>query len=523
MRYSKGMKHYLLLLAGLVGGILAYAGVPGQPLIEITTTSLAQDGKASLVVSSAPTVATVQINRHHYGLLPVELKNLTPERYALIISAPGYHDCAVDLSLAADTRTELYVELVQKTGYLQVSVNVPNATVRVGQTEYPAGLIELSVGQHDISVRAFGYASRELEVLVPLNLINYLAVDLEAVEFSLTTPLLSRGSFNPRNAGLQGTTILSYEVTNRGLASYQVFDAAGELRYAETGTPFATWQQDWYWNGRDQAGTILPDGLYTIKVIVQPDADTLTNYQTFEYALEARLDSSLLVLPQGLSTVLPGPALAYGAFLPAADSLYWGIGLLARSDSSGLPQLYASLKGNLALRRLFDLGLVCEVGPDSGALILRGGLRAGLPAASLPLLGSFSPGAALSFDLPVAGDTEALRIRLGLPLSLGTPFLFLQLAPEFSFRYDDGPAWQLSAAAAIGLSGYNLAAQLSARLSSADLAGGFSLQWPMQLALDLNLLPPGLPLRASLNGQLGLGASQLSWQAGLYFEVEALR
>jgi flagellar hook assembly protein FlgD len=93
------------------------------------------------------------------------------------------------------------------------------------------------------------------------------------VEVVSDTGMVANLWVNPQRfaAGLEGaldlTTQLSYKLTNRGLVTVTVLDAQGQVvrRLVERGERAAGLGGE-IWDGLSDAGTVVPDGLYTFKV-----------------------------------------------------------------------------------------------------------------------------------------------------------------------------------------------------------------------------------------------------------------
>lgn len=508
---------YLAFMACLLVGALGLSAESKVPSIEIKTESQNLDGKASLALRCNVRNATVFLNKLYQGTLPRDINGLVPGNYLVVISADGYFDQNLEISLGANTKTTVTVELIQKTGYLNISANAKDAIVVLGRQVYATGLIQLPAGLQTLTVKAFGYEERSFEVLVPLNLIHQVEVTLEPASFRTTTPQISRTAFNPRNAGMLGSVGLSYEVSTAGQAEYLVFDDSGRLVHKEESRLFDTWDQNWFWSGRDSGGHPLPDGWYNMQAIIQSAADAPGEPKLYRFDYDIRIDSSMLVLPQGMSGAVPGPGLGYSSFLPASSSLYWGGGFVLQFAGTVFENIQANMRAGLSLKDSLDFGILMQVGSEEGRFIFGSTIRTGLKP-----LGWFSPGAALSLRLPADTQYEPLTVRLALPLALGSRFISLNLSPELAAHYSSYFYWTGSASLSLNLATYSFGVQVSSRLSSTALGQSpLRLSQTVPIALDINFMPARFPLRASLGGLLELEAGKARWQTGVYFEVDA--
>jgi len=515
MRYSRNMKYLAIILCLLTSWPQLRADSK-PPAIEIKTESQALEGKASLLLRCNVRNASVSLNKISQGNLPRDILGLQPGSYSVIISAEGYFDQSLELSLAANTKTTVTVELIPKLGYLYIRSNVKNTIVQRGRQVFEAGLVQLPAGPQTLTIKAFGYEEKTIEVLVPLNLIHQIEVELQPASFRTTSPSISRTSFNPRNAGLLGSISLHYDVSAAGQAEYLVFDATGTQILYQESRVFDDWQQSWFWNGRDATGLALPDGSYRMEVRIRPADDVPSQRLLYSYDFDIDIDSTMLVLPQGMARAIPGPASGHSSFLPASSSLYWGGGFLLLIQDDNPAQLQAGMKLGLSIKDTLDIGLQLHIGTESGSLVMESAVRSGFAP-----IGWFSPGAALSVRIPADSLRIPLQTRLALPLGLGTRFINLNLAPEIALNYTSSWYWTGSGSLSLNLSTYSFGVQVSSRLTSSPLGQGpLAVNMPIPLALDINLMPANFPLRINLNSTLFFGQTTTNWQAGLYFEVD---
>lgn len=516
------MRHFAVLLLAMVSlGLLQAQS--NQPFLSISTTHLAQDGLASLSVESNIGSAGISIGRNYAGTVPVSVGKLTPGSYLVIIEAESYDRMVIEVSLAADTATTLYLRLVQETGYLSLQVNVPEAQIRHRGKEYPAGLIRLPTGPQELEVRAFGYENQDIVVFIPANLLFNYDLTLQPAVFRVDSAKISRERFNPFNSGMLGSVSLGFMASSYGSAYYSIVDETETLVFEKQSDPFDTWQQDCFWDGRNMDGQVVADGLYFFRASIVPENPEAAEQELYQLEFPLYVDSSILVLPQGSRRPTAGPVFGWAGFLPSESSLYWGGGALFKAADPLAPMLHVLMQAGFSLRNLLDFGLALEVGTEVGSLVVQSSLRSGLPP-----IGIFSPGLALSASIPANTLRQPLSLVLGLPLTLGSSFFHVTVAPELEAYYIEDLRWRMGISAAISLSNFMFGAQLSGRIASTAF-GYAPLEFglPLAVGLDLNLIPPDFPLRINLTSSLSFangtdGQTTLGWEAGLLFGADIL-
>ncbi len=479
------------------------------PTIQVESATLG--GLSSLSVRCDVRGASVWLDHLLRGSVPLDLTGLTPGTHLLILRADGYYDAIIALSLAADTKTTVTSALQLRTGFLDIRVDPPSATVIIDGESWSPGIIELPAGQQTVTVKAFGYQEQTFSVFVPESLFTSISATLQTAPFEATGFSLSRERFNPRNAGLKGLARVSFSVTAAGTAHLTIEDDTGQtVHQAELG-PFDDWDQSSDWSGRDDAGLPVPDGAYTVELTVKPVAGTAYLEESYFYRDEVMVDSTLVMMPSGTYGVLNGSIYAPEPFAPAADgfrveSLLYAAGQVDAADSIGGG---VALSASLSLEAGVDVGLGLEFAGSTAAAA-----RLALKL-SAPNLGPLGLGGLVEGRISDALAGNPAWARVGASLGLGSPFFNVVAMPHVGAYWEDNLiAAKAGLGAALTVSGYYLGASLSASALTEKLSGGFSLGWPIQTALEIRFAPPRLPLSFRIVAGLDWSPEPTSWTAG---------
>ncbi len=516
MGYSGAMKSpALAVLALSLALALSPRAVSAQaPLPAISVESAELGGNAELVIKSDQKATEVYLDYFKRGSAPISLQSLSPGPRLLVLRSEGYYDLSLQLNLAPNTRTTVmaYLELI--TGYLSVQAEPAWAEAIIDGESYGQGILLLPAGLRSVRIQAFGYQSRDYSVFIPEKLMATLNASLERAPFDVSAYALSAERFNPRNSGLKGGVRLGFRVSAPGRAEARLSAADGRvLREWKLG-PFSDWEQEFSWDGRDAAGLPLPDGAYSIAVQARAEPGIETPRDLFEHEWNIAIDSTLVVTPSGRFGALPGSVLSPDAFTVPDSSLHVRIGAVFSGQASS--EGYAGVRGGvelsmgLSLEGSVDIGIGARASASDEAGVALAGLRY---AFSLPR----PLGAALALDGGLSASSAASPswLRLSAPLGIGSRFVNLSLAPEFGLYWADGNLAKAGLSGAFTVSGYALGASVSARAQSEDLYQGFAAAWPLDLAAELRILPPGLPLSFTLFGQISLNPEPASWKAGV--------
>ncbi len=249
-----------------------------EPLLSVEETGLDEKDQTRLVIKTNPPDASLYINSLYQGTTPLNISDLKPGIYRITLSKDGYYTRNFFIEIKAGTEKSLYVEMSQITGFLVFSVSPPDSQIYVdGQLVRNSG-VEVPEGLHQITIRRFGYTDYRSAVQVVRNRTGRVTAVLEKAPFGVSGISLSKSSFNPENPGSLGQTVISFDVSAPGTGTIVITGPDGRTEKEITLPVFSTWEQNIPWNGRDAAGSPLPDGTYTISLRVRGSEtpDTVT-------------------------------------------------------------------------------------------------------------------------------------------------------------------------------------------------------------------------------------------------------
>jgi hypothetical protein len=422
----------------------------------------------------------------------------------------GYYDNSIHLTLAPDTTTTVTASLRLKTGYVQLQTKPGNAIVSYDGNEYKAGMLELPIGNRFLTVKAFGYREKTIQVFVPERLVVNTEVILDQAPFEASNFETSRTRFNPRNAGARGLIRASFRVSAPGKAKTSIFAPDGSLVDEFSSEIFSDWSQLIEWNGKGQNLDPVADGRYLLSIRVTPEEGLPYTQDHYLFESYVTVDSSVVVTPRGQYGALPGSLWAPEAFSPADTSLGLAFAGFVRGSFEAVPGGGGFIAFSVSLEGLLDVGLAVEAGTgdESGAGLL--GLKI-----SAPLSGPIGLAFHADGRLAAASSASPGWARGGLTLGIGSRFANLVLAPDLGAYWQDGYSARAGIGSALTLSSYSASISLSGRVESASLDTGLKAAWPLQTGLELRFLPPELPLGIRLFGGLAWDPGPASWHAGL--------
>jgi len=182
-----------------------YSTIPvtfGTPSVSIGTPSVGavsvgvaatstQDPNGSLFIRSDPSRSGVFLAGEYAGMTPLEIGNLTPGVYPLTIAKYGYANSSMEVKVVAGERSTAEVTLEPLSGgEILVNTDPAGATVSVDGVPSgvsPAGIANLSLGNHTIAATLEGYQPVEAQVMLEPG-------DTKTVNLTFPTPTVTRKS-----------------------------------------------------------------------------------------------------------------------------------------------------------------------------------------------------------------------------------------------------------------------------------------------------------------------------------------
>ena len=476
--------------------------------------------ETGLEIVSDPEEAEIYLDNRYLGLTPLLLEDLEPGRYKLTLKKKGYYPYNGWIDFYEDYLLHEAV-LEPITGTFKITTVPGNALIYLATSELESGSAsEIPVGSYSLRVRAFGYEDYVARVEIEEKLMTSLRVELKAAEFSLYDVRASKKVFNPENAGLLGRTRVSFLVTSFGRGRAVVLNEQNQEVFSREFSSFKTWEQSFEWNGRDDAGLLLPDGFY--KVVIEARSAPAEEL-FFKKEISVQIDSSLRIDYRSLWSGSAGLLYAPVPEVLPDQNIQLSTLILAHLESPG-GVLSFSAPWNIAFR----LGLNNNLEIDALAGLIIGHYQnesgagsifpffagASLKAVLLKPSGSFGLGSSALIRLSYQNvSTDRLAnftgIGAGLPSSLTLGPVGIVISPEMVLSYTRVYHYPQSAPEpglfvwAYGKTGLildlgSLIFGVSASFRTKPFQEGFGLDLPLQGGAEIHWLVPGTQLYLSL-------------------------
>lgn len=473
----------LFFILFLLTAALAVATEEEPPRISVET--IEQQGMASLVVQTDVSNASIYINNLYRGIAPLTLSNLKPDTYLVTIKKQGYKERSISLNLSANTKTTVYMNLIPATGYLSIISEQTVELIANGKT-YHGNFIELPEGEYTCRARSFGFEDEYFDTKIIYNKTTYQTVTFTPAEFRAEDFFSSNIVFNPRNAGLYGYSIISFNVTTYGYAHVAIQDESGNLLFSFSAPNFTTWEQTIKWNGRDENNKPVPDGMYTIIITLYDTSKAHEEQTPYIFQQEITIDSSLVFYPEFHSGFVPGsffaPAITHpenASFKTSTGFSYTSIGTF---EEFGMLEFFVKTSLSLPAAGRFQLGASIGTEPE----LLKATVGCLLPVAGWkPVYFGFMCSSNIQSE--TRGGTD---ISAGIPVTIGSREFSCTIVPGATVILLSSPVLTAYTELALQYSAFNIAASVSGRLSTSNLLmQDFALALPAKITFDFAFIP----------------------------------
>ncbi|AEH40848.1 hypothetical outer membrane protein [Treponema paraluiscuniculi Cuniculi A] len=143
---------------------------------------------------------------------------------------------------------------------------------------YPCAIPEemvLTPGECEVTVCAFGYTKKTLQVVVEEGSFTVVDGRLDTARLELTDVTAQRAHFNPRDPAGLNTEYVTFRVTKSAKCTVTVKNAEGKVVCEEPVESTGTWEHTYQWSGRDrETHEPLPNGRYELYVRAADGKDT---------------------------------------------------------------------------------------------------------------------------------------------------------------------------------------------------------------------------------------------------------
>lgn len=254
-----------------------------QLSISPEKTSPLQAKRSSIYVRTNVSNAKVFLNGIYQGTSNITISDLRDGFYNLKVEKEGYKTERFKIQVKDGVKQDYYVELKQWTGFVTFSVTPSWAEIKVDSDVIRSSTVELSEGSHWVQVRYFGYETLKEEIWVERRNHIYAEIVLTEAEYKVTGFEAGKKSFNPQLPDSMGKCKFEFYVTNDGACDISVADEGGSIVRKAHFSDFRTWNNSFAWDGCDENGNIVPDGIYTATLISGKD----------EFTAQVAVDSSI--------------------------------------------------------------------------------------------------------------------------------------------------------------------------------------------------------------------------------------
>jgi len=235
----------------------------------------------TLTITSSVAKAEVYLDGDYLGLAPQKAVGLTPGIHRLLVQKNGYERDMRAIRVEGGIDSEIRVDLVPARGTVVVE-GLPQgaaAEVLVDARAVIAteGVLTLPEGGYTVEVSVFGYRPTRTAVSIKSGSREAIPAPNEIALFQASALTASRQGFDPEApSGFDFVDIL-FSVTAPGTGTLSIADETGNtLRTIEL-PPFASWRVGSRWDGRDDGGKTVPDGLYTITLSARAGSNEESN------------------------------------------------------------------------------------------------------------------------------------------------------------------------------------------------------------------------------------------------------
>ncbi len=289
----------ILLFISICIFITGFASVSAQSsAVDIVVEKTQTDTfSAALSIKANVSGASIYINNVYQGTAPLELEKLIPGTYGVDVVKENYREESIAVTIVATTKTTLYFELEEITGFLRVESNVRDGDVYVNDSllsdasSIDTGVIEVTQGTYNVEVKKFGWQSESEKISVYENKLTEVELNLTRSLFEIVSFGASPRSFNPLNPGSLGSVRFSFRATAPGSAIVTIVDELGNEVYTQSLRNFDSESQSIVWNGKRADGTVYPEGVYRATIEAQP----AEGWQAKENSFTANVENTALI------------------------------------------------------------------------------------------------------------------------------------------------------------------------------------------------------------------------------------
>lgn len=225
------------------------------------------ESKTSVIIRANVPKADVFVNGVYQGETDLEISNLRQGVYIVEVKKPGYTSERFSVTAKGNYALNYYIRLKKLSGTISI-LDVPEgASVFIDDNQTELVHTEAEPGFHKVFVKKFGYENFYSDIEVFDGEITKVEVFMNPVDFKLSDFSVEKTSFNPEYKGHAGKCQIQFYVSADGDAKVQIESEDGKVVYEYEWKHFSTWFNAFSWDGKDSAGNMLEDGIYTVKLV----------------------------------------------------------------------------------------------------------------------------------------------------------------------------------------------------------------------------------------------------------------
>lgn len=219
--------------------------------------------QTEITIRSNVSDAKVYINGNYKGTTPLSIVGLVPGKYKVRLKKSGYESAKAFVNVTESTSSTFYISMHKPFGLLQMANLDSNCLLYVDGNLKTNREIKLEEGFHNIRIRKFGFKDISKSVYIPAKMIKRIFVTFEEAPFEITSIQAEKTLFNPTYSGKLGICKITAEVTAPETGTLCIYNEVKEIVASQAFNKFSTWEQTFFWNGKDSSGKLLPEGNYT--------------------------------------------------------------------------------------------------------------------------------------------------------------------------------------------------------------------------------------------------------------------